>query len=52
MNKPVEILEEILPYFKLQYRQFFPFRFLPFIWCNLCIGLTFTPRAQVEVNTI
>jgi ubiquinone/menaquinone biosynthesis C-methylase UbiE len=44
VNKPAEILAEILPYFKLIDRQFFPMRFLPFVWCNLCIGLTFTPK--------
>jgi ubiquinone/menaquinone biosynthesis C-methylase UbiE len=44
VNKPEEILEELLSYFTLKSRQFFPFLFLPFIWCNLFIGLTFTPK--------
>jgi ubiquinone/menaquinone biosynthesis C-methylase UbiE len=52
VNKPAEILKEILPYFRLESRQFFPFKFLPFVWCNLCIGLTFKPRTQLEVNII
>lgn len=43
VNVPTEILEEISPYFKLESLEFFPFNFLPFIWCNLCIGLTFKP---------
>lgn len=44
VNIPHEILDEILPYFTLVSREFFPFKFSPFIWCNLCIGLTFKPR--------
>jgi ubiquinone/menaquinone biosynthesis C-methylase UbiE len=44
VNVPKEIIEEITPYFKLESQVFFPFRFLPFIWCNLCIGLTFKSR--------
>lgn len=48
VNGPTEILEEILPYFELESQEFFPFRFLPFIWCNLCIGLTFKPKQQVN----
>ena len=46
VNVPTEILEEILPYFKLESREYFPFKFLPFLWCNLCIGLTFKPRQK------
>jgi ubiquinone/menaquinone biosynthesis C-methylase UbiE len=46
VNAPTEILEEISPYFKLESLEFFPFNFLPFIWSNLCIGLTFKPTSN------
>jgi ubiquinone/menaquinone biosynthesis C-methylase UbiE len=49
VNTPVEIIEEILPYFILESQQFFPFSFLPFIWCNLCLGLTFKPKKETEL---
>ncbi|HEY2566570.1 MAG TPA: class I SAM-dependent methyltransferase [Candidatus Aquirickettsiella sp.] len=44
VNVPKEIIEEITPYFKLESQKFFPFNWLPFIWCNLCIGFIFKPR--------
>lgn len=44
VNVPKEILEEITPYFHLESVEFFPFKFLPFVWCNLCIGCTFKPK--------
>ena len=47
INVPQEILNEILPYFTLVSREYFPFKFTPFIWCNLCIGLTFKPRQEI-----
>jgi ubiquinone/menaquinone biosynthesis C-methylase UbiE len=50
VNIPREILEEITPYFKLESQEFFPFKFLPFIWCNLCIGLTFTPKIRSDFD--
>lgn len=49
VNRPAEVLEEILHYFHLESRQFFPFNFLPFVWCNLCIGLTFKPKTEAEL---
>ena len=48
VNVPKEILEEITPYFKLEAQEFFPFKFLPFIWCNLCIGFTFKPIPNID----
>lgn len=50
VNKVSEILEEILPYFKLESRQFFPFSFFPFVWCNLCLGLTLRPKMEAELR--
>lgn len=49
VNRPTEILEEILFYFSLESRHFFPFKFLPYIGCNLCIGLTCKPKKKAEL---
>jgi ubiquinone/menaquinone biosynthesis C-methylase UbiE len=49
VNRPHEILEELNPYFTISHRQFFPFRFIPAVWCNLVIGLTLKPRARPTV---
>ncbi len=43
LNKPPEILAELLPYFDVVHRRFFPIP-IPVIACNLCIGLTLKPR--------
>lgn len=43
INKPNEILEELEPYFRIVHRSFFPL-VLPFVFCNLCIGVTLQPR--------
>jgi ubiquinone/menaquinone biosynthesis C-methylase UbiE len=45
INLPQEILAELDPYFTVERRAFFPFP-LPFIWCNLCIGLTLKPKSR------
>jgi ubiquinone/menaquinone biosynthesis C-methylase UbiE len=45
INLPHEILSEIEPYFTVEKRAFFPFR-LPFVWCNLCIGLGLKPKSR------
>jgi SAM-dependent methyltransferase len=45
LNRPQEILEELSPYFTLETRRFFPLG-LPFVFCNLCIGLALKPRPQ------
>lgn len=44
LNRPREILAELAPYFVVRHRTFFPFPFLPWVLCNLCIGLTLVPR--------
>jgi hypothetical protein len=31
------------PFFEVTHRSWFPFP-VPFLFCNLCIGLTLTPR--------
>jgi len=46
INRPHEILAELAPYFTVESRRFFPLPFLPFVFCNLCIGLALAPRPQ------
>jgi len=43
INQPTEIIQELLPYFSLIDKTFFPFR-IPSIHLNLCIGLTLRPK--------
>jgi SAM-dependent methyltransferase len=45
INLPHEVLEELNPYFTVEARRFFPL-LVPFVFCNLCIGLALRPRAQ------
>jgi hypothetical protein len=45
LNKPIEILAELRPYFDVIHRSFFPIP-IPAIACNLCIGLTLRPKAS------
>jgi ubiquinone/menaquinone biosynthesis C-methylase UbiE len=45
INLPGEILMELDPYFRVEQRAFFPIS-LPFMWCNLCIGLRLRPRVR------
>ena len=44
INLPHEILEELTPYFLIEKKSTFPLPFLPFLFCNLCVGLALTPR--------
>jgi SAM-dependent methyltransferase len=44
INRPAEIMAELAPYFEIRHRSFFPLPFLPFVFCNLVIGLTLIPR--------
>ena len=46
INLPAEILAELLPYFTIARRSLFPLPFLPFVFCNLCIGLALVPRPR------
>jgi SAM-dependent methyltransferase len=46
VNRAHEILAELYPYFTITHRRYFPFRFIPAVWCNLVIGLTLKPRPQ------
>ena len=43
INVPAEILEELAPWFTVEARSYFPLK-VPFVWCNLCIGLALKPR--------
>jgi SAM-dependent methyltransferase len=45
LNRPHEILAELAPYFRVVHRRFFPLG-LPFVSCNLCLGLTLRPKRQ------
>ena len=43
INLAPEIIDELKPWFVVDDRSYFPLR-IPFIWCNLCIGLALRPR--------
>jgi ubiquinone/menaquinone biosynthesis C-methylase UbiE len=45
INRPREILAELMPYFRIVHRHFFPLR-IPALFCNLVIGLTLKPRPE------
>ena len=49
INLPPEIIVELERYFIIERRRTFPFPFLPFIFCNLCIGLVLKPRVTPAV---
>jgi len=42
LNRPHEILTELEPFFIVSSKTFFPIP-LPFVFCNLCLGLTLRP---------
>ncbi|HEY4988365.1 MAG TPA: class I SAM-dependent methyltransferase [Opitutaceae bacterium] len=44
INRPHEIMAELNPYFTIEKKTLFPLPFLPFIFNNLCIGLSLKPR--------
>jgi SAM-dependent methyltransferase len=46
INLPHEVLEELDPYFSVERRSFFPLPMLPMTFCNLCIGLSLTPKGR------
>ena len=43
INRPAEIIEEIRHFFEIRQRRFFPLP-VPFLCCNLCMGLTLSAR--------
>ncbi|MDI1334738.1 MAG: class I SAM-dependent methyltransferase [Lacunisphaera sp.] len=45
INLVPEILAELEPLFTIEHRSCFPLPFLPFVFCNLCIGYVLKPRA-------
>ena len=45
INLVPEILAELTPHFVIERRACFPLPFLPFVFCNLCIGYVLKPRA-------
>ncbi len=44
INLAPEIIGELEPYFSIEKKRCFPLPFLPFVFCNLCIGLVLKPR--------
>lgn len=46
INLVPEILAEVQPYFTVERRTCFPLPFLPFVFCNLVIGLSLIPRVN------
>jgi len=44
INLAPEIIEELEKFFVVQKKRTFPLPFLPFIFCNLCIGLVLKPK--------
>ncbi|MFZ1057004.1 MAG: class I SAM-dependent methyltransferase [Opitutaceae bacterium] len=50
INLPHEILAELDPYFTVEEKALFPLPFLPFIFNNLCIGLSLRPRPSPVVR--
>jgi len=46
INLVPEILAELDPYFTVERHAHFPLPFLPFVFCNLCIGYALNPRPQ------
>jgi SAM-dependent methyltransferase len=49
INLPQEILAELDPWFTIESRSFFPLG-VPWVFCNLCIGLCLAPRPQSLVS--
>ncbi len=43
LNKPAEIFPELQKFFDVRHRTFFPVP-LPLVFCNLCIGITLSPK--------
>jgi hypothetical protein len=48
INRPAEILRELSAYFDVAHRAFFPLK-APWVWCNLCVGLTLKPKRVATV---
>jgi SAM-dependent methyltransferase len=46
INVPHEIYEELNPYFTVERKSTFPLPFLPFLFCNLVLGLSLKPRPK------
>lgn len=44
LNVPAEILRELAPHFDIVHRSFFPLM-VPWVFCNLCIGLTLRSKS-------
>jgi ubiquinone/menaquinone biosynthesis C-methylase UbiE len=44
LNRPHEIIPELEKWFIIQHRSFFPLP-LPFVFCNLCLGLTLRSKS-------
>jgi len=51
INLAPEIIFELEKYFEIEKKATFPIPFLPFIFCNLCIGLVLKPKLTLS-NTL
>jgi SAM-dependent methyltransferase len=49
INLAPEIFEELAPWFTVESRSYFPLK-VPFIWCNLCIGLSLRARRDATAG--
>jgi SAM-dependent methyltransferase len=49
LNKPAEILSELEGLFTVRHQAYFPFP-VPFEFCNLCLGLTLTPKTSPRID--
>jgi ubiquinone/menaquinone biosynthesis C-methylase UbiE len=51
LNRPDEIIPELQKCFSIQHRSFFPLP-LPFVFCNLCLGMTLRPKTIRNGNEV
>ena len=47
INRPHEILQELARRFEVMHSAYFPLK-VPFVFCNLCIGLTLRPKGGLS----
>ena len=50
INRAHEVIAELMPWFTIEARSFFPFPFLPFVFNNLVIGLALRPRPSPQTE--
>ncbi len=50
VNTPAEIIEELNHYFEIVNCEYYPFKYLPFVFCNLVMGLSLKPKLKLNFN--